>query len=52
MLQEYDVDVVAKGSFTVYARSLEEAQQQIEDMDPEELKERVLQWISCEAEVS
>ena len=50
-LQEYDVDVTMKGKFSVLARSAEEARRQIEDLEPEELKDRILMWLDADAEV-
>lgn len=48
---EYDIDVTMKGSFSVLARSAEEAHRMIEEMDPDELKARVVRWCDAEADV-
>jgi hypothetical protein len=50
-LWEYDVDVIKKGTFSIMARSLEEAEAVVNDMDKNELESRA-RWFSCEGEVS
>jgi hypothetical protein len=51
-LWEYDIDVTKKGTFSVMARSLEEAEAMVNDMDEDELESHVTRWFSCEGEVS
>lgn len=50
-VQEYDVDVTLKGKFSVLARSADEARRQIENLEPEEIKDRILMWLDADAEV-
>jgi hypothetical protein len=50
-LWEYDVDVTKKGTFSIMARSLEEAEAVVNDMEEDELESRA-RWFSCEGEVS
>jgi hypothetical protein len=50
-LWEYDVDVTKKGTFTVMAKSLEEAEAMVNDMGEDALESRA-RWFSCEGEVS
>jgi len=50
-LWEYDVDVTKKGTFTVMAKSLEEAEAMVNGMSEDELESRA-RWFSCEGEVS
>ena len=50
-LWEYDIDVIKKGTFTVMARSLEEAEAMVNGMDENELESRA-RWFLCEGEVS
>lgn len=51
-LWEFDIDVTRKGSFTIMAKSLEEAKARIAEMDDDEIVHFVSNWHSCEAEVS
>ena len=48
MKREYDVDVVRHGSFTVWAESLEEAEQMVEDMTEDEIADYVTRWYETE----
>lgn len=50
-LWEYDVDVTKKGTFSIMARSLEEAEAVVNNMGQDELESRA-RWFSCEGEVS
>jgi hypothetical protein len=50
-LWEYDVDVIKKGTFTMMAKSLEEAEAVVNDMSEDELESKA-RWFSCEGEVS
>jgi hypothetical protein len=50
-LWEYDVDVTKKGTFSIMARSLEEAEAMVNGMSEDELESRA-RWFSCEGEVS
>lgn len=50
-LWEFDVDITKKGTFTVMAKSLEEAESMVNDMDEDELESKA-RWFSCEGEVS
>jgi hypothetical protein len=49
---EYTVDVVHRGAFTIMAKSLEEAEAKVAEMDDDEIVHFVSNWHSCEAEVS
>jgi hypothetical protein len=49
---EYTVDVVRRGTFSVMAKSLEEAEKLVAEMSEDELESRVTRWFSCEGEVS
>ena len=50
-LWEYDVDVVRRGTFSIMAKSLEEAETVVNNMDEDELESKA-RWFSCEGEVS
>ena len=50
-LWEYDIDVTKKGTFSIMARSLEEAEAMVNGMSEDELESRA-RWFSCEGEVS
>ena len=50
-LWEFDVDVIKKGTFTMMAKSLEEAEAVVNDMSEDELESKA-RWFSCEGEVS
>ena len=50
-LWEYDIDVIKKGTFTIMAGSLEEAEVMVNGMDEDELESKA-RWFSCEGEVS
>jgi hypothetical protein len=50
-LWEYDVDVIKKGTFTMMAKSLEEAEAMVNGMSEDELESKA-RWFSCKGEVS
>lgn len=47
-LWAYDVSITRQGTFTIYAKSLEEAKAIVNEMDEEELDKRVVQWLDTE----
>jgi hypothetical protein len=50
MLQEYDVNVIRKGWFKVWAESEAEAQAQVDEMDGYDLEKAVERWDDCEVD--
>jgi hypothetical protein len=47
-LWAYDVSITRQGTFTIYAKSLEEAKTIVNEMNEEELDKRVIQWLDTE----
>lgn len=52
MKYEFDVEIIRRGTFSVWAESLEEAQEIVEAMSDERKADRVNRWWETEVFVS